>query len=390
MRWYKIIGLLLIITFSISPFANAAAVRFIDRTSSRLRFSFARAGDVDGDGDLDLFVCHHQVSGLLLNNGKGEFAQKIPLTTIEEEYDARRADFVDLDNDGDLDVFVYCFKHVGERDILFINDGHGTLTNESEERLPEYHGTCSGIADVDSDGDLDIICPPRSLLVNDGTGRFTDEGGARLPNLNAQALAIALGDVNSNSHVDIFLANWGAQNQLLLNDGTGHFSDETAFSLPQSKSMSRQVKLADIDRDKDLDVLVCNDKSPTVLINDGAGVFTDETDKWLPPIFKGVNIDIDFGDVNDDGVLDLVILPRDSIRLLINRNGKFVDITKSALPAIFSVEHSASFGGAFRSIQLVDISKWSKVLSTFEPVSGDWLVVSGDSPITVSSVNKRA
>ena len=36
------------------------------------------------------------------------------------------------------------------------------------------------------------------------------------------------------------------------------------------------------------------------------------------------------------------------------------------------------------------ISKWSKVLSTFEPVSGDWLVVSGDSPITVSSVNKRA
>ena len=36
------------------------------------------------------------------------------------------------------------------------------------------------------------------------------------------------------------------------------------------------------------------------------------------------------------------------------------------------------------------LSKWSKVLSTFEPVSGDWLVVSGDSPITVSSVNKRA
>ena len=38
----------------------------------------------------------------------------------------------------------------------------------------------------------------------------------------------------------------------------------------------------------------------------------------------------------------------------------------------------------------LDLSKWSKVLSTFEPVSGDWLVVSGDSPITVSSVNKRA
>ena len=39
---------------------------------------------------------------------------------------------------------------------------------------------------------------------------------------------------------------------------------------------------------------------------------------------------------------------------------------------------------------LDELSKWSKVLSTFEPVSGDWLVVSGDSPITVSSVNKRA
>ena len=56
----------------------------------------------------------------------------------------------------------------------------------------------------------------------------------------------------------------------------------------------------------------------------------------------------------------------------------------SDIEALLSTKSLSATGANY------SLSKWSKVLSTFEPVSGDWLVVSGDSPITVSSVNKRA
>jgi len=329
------------------------------------RFSITCAGDVDGDGDVDIFGGSSMGFWLLLNDGKGEFNQEIPLTKTKKGYDVRRAYFTDIDNDGDLDLLAYYHKRsLGMRILLFINDGHGIFVDETEKRLPDSHGARSGLADVDGDADLDIVCPPNSLLLNDGTGHFTDEGKRRLPPFTAAISAIALGELNGDAHVDIFLANASRryQYQLLINDGMGHFKDETVSRMPKAESqvkyLNRQVKLADMDGDADLDVLVCRrDEKPIVFINNGAGVFADETTKWLPPVFEGANLDADIGDVNADGLPDLVILTsKGPIQLLLNRGETFLDVTEFALPATFSLERLP--GTALRSVQLRYVDKF--------------------------------
>ena len=93
------------------------------------------------------------------------------------------------------------------------------------------------LGDMDGDGDLDIVLgsglatnESEGLLVNDGTGRFTDESAARLPQYYLFPTAsIALGDVDGDGDLDIAVGNddvaLGRFNRLYRNDGTGHFTD---------------------------------------------------------------------------------------------------------------------------------------------------------------------
>ena len=263
------------------------------------------------------------------------------------------AGVADLDADGDLDIVI---ANEFRPNILLLNDGTGRFSDGSS-RLPAINRDSEdvGIADFDGDGDLDIVVVSEDdrtneLYFNDGTGRFTDEG-ARLP-VEGTTNGVVVADVNGDGSPDILFANNG-QDAVIINDGTGSFVDETAERLPRSSDVTQDLELGDVDGDGDLDLIVANEGANALYMNDGAGRFSDESAARVPRREGGEETrEADFGDVDGDGDLDLLFAnvaafvagadPRN--RLLINDGaGFFTDETSARLPAA-SV---SSFDGDF-------------------------------------------
>jgi hypothetical protein len=179
---------------------------------------------------------------------------------------------------------------------LFLSDGDSSFDVE--------------IADVDGDTDLDILVAndgPNRLYINDGTYNFPDETANRLPAGTNTSTGAEFGDIDNDGDLDIFIANFTAQNKLYINDGTGVFTDVTSTRLPIDTAKSIDAILGDVDNDGDLDILVVNNlQQNRLLINDGTGKFTDGTATRLPAE-TCADCDASFGDVDGDGDIDLAV-----------------------------------------------------------------------------------
>jgi hypothetical protein len=250
--------------------------------------------------------------------------------------------FLDVDGDNDLDVFVATER---QANLLLLNDGTGRLTDVSDARLPRASRDSEDAAafDADGDGDLDLIVVSEDdqineYYVNDGVGTFSDHPTG-LP-VTGVSNAIAFGDVDDDQDIDIVIGNDG-QNFLLLNDGTGVFVDHTPVALPADSDETQDVELGDVDGDGDLDLVVGNEDDNRLLLNDGLGHFTAAPPGALPLIGPEETRDVDLADVDGDGDLDIFFgnvhltkgAPAQN-RLLINDGtGVFVDETSSRLPS---------------------------------------------------------
>jgi hypothetical protein len=310
----------------------------------------AAAGDVDADGDADLVLAvEFRPNVLLLNDGAGRFrpapAEMLPAPPRDSE-DAALADF---DGDGDIDLAVV--SEDDERNEFYLNDGAGGLAPH-HARLP-VAGVSNGlaVADVDGDGDFDIVIGnngPDRLLLNDGAGRFRVSAG--LPEDSDVTQDVALADLDGDGDPDLVFANEGPE-RILINDGTGRFADETAERLPGQGAggETRDVAVADLDGDGDPDLVLSNvalflalDPQDRIWINDGTGHFGDETDARLPAD-TGSTMTTHARDLDGDGDLDLVQARfgdvsgrswKTPMRALRNDGrGRFVDDTAALLPA---------------------------------------------------------
>ena len=168
----------------------------------------------------------------------------------------------DVDDDGDLDIII-AMEFVAN--VLLFNDGNGVFTIDPDRTFPEYNvndqftGEDSediGLADFDQDGDLDVLfvsedSPFHELLWNDGTGQFTF-ASYQFPGSTANALAII--DFNGDEYPDVLIGNNG-QNQAYINDTDGTFSPAPSDLFPSNTDQTQDLKLVDIDLDNDLDIV---------------------------------------------------------------------------------------------------------------------------------------
>lgn len=271
-----------------------------------------KAGDVDGDGDIDLVVAMEWAPvQVLLNDGTGRFSadpSRVPQTTHDHE----EAALADLDGDGDLDLAI-----VSEDDRaaeLWLNDGTGRFTIAPFDAAADAIGNGIIAVDVDADGDIDLVAANADgdrLLRNDGAARFTHDRDA-LPAVEGISQDVIAGDVDGDGDADLV---FGKENgaRLLLNDGTGRFTLAPAARWPALSDETRKVGLGDVDGDGDLDVYLANTRfsrpqvsaQDRLLLNDGRGRFTDVTATHLPPDTQN-GFHGDLHDLDGDGDLDLL------------------------------------------------------------------------------------
>ncbi len=238
-------------------------------------------GDVDGDGDEDLYLgaAAGQVRQLQINQGDGQF-RPTPLWASEDEHSEDMASlFFDADADGDLDLFVVsggveCDE--GDtllRDRLYLNDGKGRFS-KSTESLPEDLRDSGGVAaaaDFDRDGDLDLfvggrsipgrypLTPQSRLLRNDG-GVFTDVTDQVAVGLRETGLVTSAvwSDADDDGWIDLLVTHeWGPVK--LFANRQGQLVDRTdSAGLAARLGWWNSIAAGDLDADGDIDYVVTN------------------------------------------------------------------------------------------------------------------------------------
>jgi hypothetical protein len=335
-------------------------------------------GDYDGDGDDDLYVTCFGPNVLLRNDehaGGRRFSDVTADAGVGDGRWSASAAFGDVDADGDLDLYVtnylefdvaappprMMFKGApifggpagmpAPGDVLYENLGDGTFRDATRRAgcVPETPGYGMGvlILDLDADGRQDIYVGNDStanfLFRNLGEGKFREDGVAsglasNYDGRHQATMGIAVADVDGNGHADIFTTNFSSDtNTLHLNLGGGLFDDRTSqFGLAAVSRpfLSWGTGFYDFDSDGDEDLFVASGhiypeaktheidsdyEQPALLFERTGKRFTRNVDagEMFRKAYSGRAAA--FGDLDDDGDVDVVMLTlNDLVRVFRN------------------------------------------------------------------------
>ena len=278
-------------------------------------------GDIDGDSDPDIYApaAWGNADAFFINNGSGVFANEAAARLPINSH-AGAARFGDVDNDGDLDLLLSdgWAQSAPAPAHLYLNNGQGVFAEAPAGQLPaSLEGNDPidfDLFDVDRDFDLDLLIDvhqgKNALWINDGTGKFTDATADMPgPGSNHFHYGPVTCDVDGDGDLDIWVDNIGPVDfteQLLINDGTGKFTDESEARIDGNPGADDNgLACIDVDGDGDLDAAIMSlGANERVLINDGTGNFT-LPENGFPTLSDGT-LWFEFGDLNGDGRLDVV------------------------------------------------------------------------------------
>jgi len=209
-------------------FREEAVLRGVDdQSGNSAQTQGCAIADYDGDGDLDIFLAKRGgPNRLFRNNGAGFFSEVAKVAGVEmATIDCDGGVFGDIDNDGDLDLFVA--KTSTERHGVFRNRGDGTFVDESTVH-PFSNGRAYVILleDVDVDGDLDVVITFNSreahrTYLNDGKGRFSQVKGLGYEIIGRDQRCAGFADLDGDGDRDFVVVDRNTHNVFFENRGMG-------------------------------------------------------------------------------------------------------------------------------------------------------------------------
>jgi hypothetical protein len=359
-------------------------------------------GDVDNDGFPDLFVTRWRSYALYRNRGDGTFEDATATWGLAGGRDwPTSAAFADLDGDGDLDLYVCHYIAWDEHedhacvdpadpgryncnprnfpalpDHLFRNDGGRFVDVTGEAGIVDRDGRGLGVvaADLDGDGRVDLF------VANDMSANyfFANRGGLRFEERALEAgvaansdggyqagMGVACGDLDGDGRPDLAVTNfYGESTSYFQNLGDGLFADRTAASglkAPSRPLLGFGVAFLDADNDGLLDLLTANGhihdgrpvypwKMPLQLLQGGPpGRLTDVSAGAgpafaVPHIARGLAV----GDLDGDGRVDVLVQSQDEPLVYLCNN------SKAGRSIAFELEGTASNRDAVGAVVTVE------------------------------------
>ena len=324
-------------------------------------------GDYDNDGLVDLYITHYGMNQLFHNKGNGEFHEVAVAAGVADEGWGTSASFADFDKDGYLDLYVVNYMHWNKSarldcsatgidtyclplhdyaamDRIYRNNGDGTFEDRTlSAGLGSAFGNGLGVVanDFNQDGWVDVFVANDSMVnqlwINQGDFTFEDQSwlrGVAMDDhgIEKAGMGVTSFDYDADHDYDILVVNIEGQTDSLFRNDLHYFSDMTG-SKGLGGTSRRYTRFglitADFDNDGCADIYQANGK-----------VFHDEEDlhkvdffaepnalyrghcgsqfEWIPKseivnsTHEGTSRGAAVGDINNDGLLDIVVVNKDA------------------------------------------------------------------------------
>jgi cytochrome oxidase Cu insertion factor (SCO1/SenC/PrrC family) len=284
-----------------------SGITFVDRPVADVAKEFKQnhydhangiaAGDVDGDGLIDLYFTSQRGGNQLWRNlGGGRFADITQAAGVGlTDRVSVAASFADTDNDGDLDLFVTTTRH---GNALFINDGQGHFEDQSKVSGLDYQGHSSGadFFDYDRDGLLDL------LVTN--VGKFTtDEVGYSDPEKKESPYYIGA----KTSFAGHLFPSLSERSILYHNEGSNQFRDVSKEVGFDHDAWSGDATPIDANNDSWTDLYVLNMQGNDIYYENVEGKRFVERSREMFPYSVWGGMGVKSFDYNNDGKMDLYV-----------------------------------------------------------------------------------